>query len=40
MRILTGRLEELVEQNGIISDEQQGFRTDRSCAAAIIMLKP
>jgi len=40
MRILTNRLEELVEGTGIISDEQQGFRTDRSCAAAIIMLKP
>jgi len=39
MRILTNRLEELVEGTGIISDEQQGFRTDRSCAAAIIMLK-
>jgi len=39
MRILTNRLEELVESTGIVSDEQQGFRTDRSCAAAIIMLK-
>jgi len=39
MRILTNRLEELGEGTGIISDEQQGFRTDRSCAAAIIMLK-
>jgi len=39
MRVLANRLDELVETTGIVSDEQQGFRTDRSCAAAIIMMK-
>jgi len=39
MRIMTNRLEEFVETTGVVSEEQQGFRTDRSCAAAIIMLK-
>ena len=39
MRIMTERVEKLVEIEGIVSDEQQGFRKDRSCYAAIMALK-
>ena len=39
MKILTSRLEEVVEMEGLISDTQQGFRTDRSCAGAIMILQ-
>jgi len=39
MRILNGRLEELVETTGIVSEVQQGFRTDRSCAGAIMIIQ-
>ena len=39
MRIMTERLEGVIEREGIISDEQQGFRKDRSCYGAIMALK-
>ena len=39
MRIMTERLEAVVEQGKLISDEQHGFRRDRSCQTAIMSLK-
>ncbi len=39
MRILNSRLEELVEETGIVSEVQQGFRSDRSCAEAVIVMQ-
>ena len=38
-KILTKRLETLLEISHIIKDEQQGFRPDRSCTATILLLK-
>ena len=38
-KILTNRLEQVVEGSKIIGEEQQGFRVDRSCAAAVLILK-
>ncbi len=39
MRILNARLEELVEETGIVSEVQQGFRADRSCAGAVLVMQ-
>ncbi len=39
MRILTNRLEQLIEEEQLISGEQQGFRTDRSCAEALLTIQ-
>ncbi len=39
MRIMTERLEKKVELENIVSDEQQGFRKDRSCYGAVMALK-
>ena len=37
-RVMTERLEKVTESFGIITDLQNGFRTDRSCMAAIMTL--
>jgi len=39
MRIYTTRLERAIETEGLVSDEQQGFRTDRSCHSAALILE-
>ena len=39
MRVMTERLDEVVEQYNLVSDEQHGFRRDRSCHSAIMTLK-
>ncbi len=39
MRVLTERIERLVERGQLVSGEQQGFRTDRSCMGALFMLR-
>ena len=39
MRVMTERLDTVVEQYQLISDEQHGFRRDRSCFSAIMALK-
>ena len=39
MRIMTERVDEIVERHGLISDDQHGFRRDRSCHSAIMTLK-
>ena len=39
MKVLTARLEELVEMEGLISDVQQGFRADRSCSVSVMILQ-
>ncbi len=39
IRILTDRLMKLTEAARLIRDEQQGFRPDRSCTAAVLILK-
>ncbi|MCP4159887.1 MAG: RNA-directed DNA polymerase, partial [Deltaproteobacteria bacterium] len=39
IRILTDRLMKLTEAARLIRDEQQGFRPDRSCSAAVLILK-
>ena len=39
MRILTERVEAVVETNKLVSDEQQGGRKDRSCYSTILALK-
>ena len=36
---MTERLDEVVEQHNLVSDEQHGFRRDRSCHSAIMTLK-
>ena len=38
-RIMTERLEIVAEKFGMLSDAQQGFRADRSCMAAGLMMK-
>ena len=39
MRIMTDRLERVIEEDGIVASEQMGFRTDRSCQGATIILQ-
>ena len=39
MRIMTDRLERVIEKDGIVASEQMGFRTDRSCQGATIILQ-
>ena len=39
MRMMTERLEKTVEEWNLVADEQQGFRSDRSCYSAITTLK-
>ncbi len=38
-RIYTARLEEAVETEQLVTDEQQGFRSDRSCHSAALMME-
>ncbi len=38
-RIMTERVEKVVEKYGMVADEQQGFRSDRSCLSASMALK-
>ena len=37
-RIMTERLEEVIETYGILTEVQNGFRSDRSCMSAIMVL--
>ena len=37
-RIMTERLEQVLEKYGVLTDLQNGFRSDRSCMAAIMAL--
>ena len=37
-RIMTERLEKVVETYGLLPDEQQGFRADRSCLTAAMTM--
>ena len=39
MRIMTERLDAAIEKYHLVSDEQHGFRRDRSCYSAIMALK-
>ena len=39
MRIMTDRLERVIEEDGIVASEQMGFRTDRSCQGATLILQ-
>ena len=39
MRILTERIENLVERDGLVAAEQMGFRPDRSCQGAALILQ-
>ncbi len=39
VKIMTDRIMKLAEATHIIADEQQGFRPDRTCTAAILILK-
>jgi len=39
MKVLTDRVEKIAEKEKLISGEQQGFRTDRSCMGALFILR-
>jgi len=39
MRVLTARIEKVVEMKCLVSGEQKGFRVDRSCMGALFMLR-